>query len=193
LIVLLKLRKKNFSLIFIACAITLFLGYSGITGLHKSVPQPPANAASGLMPTAANAGPDNINAQPVNGLESYNDIPDTKEEFFVNYRMQRQKSRGQEIEMLKEILNSPSGTDNFKKEAQAQLLNISKSAAKEINVENLIKAIGYKDAVVCVDAKSATAVIDGKNLSPAEESVIMETMARETGFGEQNITIITRE
>jgi len=115
-----------------------------------------------------------------------------KESFYVEYRLQREKARSQQIEILKDITNSPSSSSDSVKAAQEQLLNISKYVSRESRVENLLKAKGYKEAVACVDQKGVTVVVDSRGLNTQEEGKLVDIVSRETGFGEQSIIIIPK-
>jgi stage III sporulation protein AH len=115
------------------------------------------------------------------------------EDFFVDYRLDREKSRGRQVEILEAIVNNPSSAVETRKTAQEKLLEISGSISKEARVENLLKAKGYDEAVVCLDQRGVTVVMESQGLTPAEEAGLIEMVSRETGFGEQGIIIVPRK
>ncbi|MFZ5647826.1 MAG: SpoIIIAH-like family protein [Bacillota bacterium] len=186
-----NLRHIFITLMFIAGAATLFLGYTGVAGMlffRKTAPveikttgYQPSNTgiSGGGVETREGQGPLESGAAGTDG-------------FFVEYRLQRDKARSQQVEILKDIIGSPASTADTSKAAQEQLLNISRNVSKEARVENLLKARGYREAVVCVDQKGVTVVLESRSLTPAEENKIVDMVSRETGFGEQGIIIVPK-
>jgi stage III sporulation protein AH len=184
-------RRLFLTALFILGAGTLLVGYSGVVGMIFKDRAGPERAAdrSGLV---------HGGFRPVTGGELSDRAPDAgpeaagKEGFFVEYRLQRERARGQQVEILREIINSPSSAGDTRQVAQDQLLGISRSVAKEARVENLLKARGYRDAVVCVDQKGVTVVVESPGLNSPEEARLIELVSRETGFGEQGIIIVPK-
>jgi len=186
-------RHVFITLMFLAGALTLFLGYNGVAGMLLSekpsaVGGQPVNSV--LKPdTGTNINGGKMQAQPDQPAAQSSGA---KESFYVEYRLQREKARSQQVEILKDIASSPASSPDSVKAAQEQLLNISKSVSRESRVENLLKAKGYNEAVVCVDQKGVTVVVDSRGLNTFEEGKLVDIVSRETGFGEQSIIIIPR-
>lgn len=182
--VFINFRRIFLTVLFILGAGTLLMGYSGVVGMLFKDQGPGRRAAekSSLV-----QGGEQREQAPVGGLESAG-----KEGFFVEYRLHRERTRGQQIELLREIINSPSSAADTRQVAQDQLLSISRSVAKEARVENLLKARGYRDAVVCVDQKGVTVVVESPGFNNSEEARLIELVSRETGFGEQGIIIVPK-
>lgn len=180
--VFVNFKRIFLALLFILSAGTLFLGYNGLVGA--------------FLKDTAGSGKALENPLPSPGVEAAvpaaEEAEAGREGFFVEYRLQRERARGRQIEVLKEIINSPSSAQDIRQTAQEQLLGISMSAAEETRVENLLKARGYRDAVVCVDQKGVSVVVDSRDLSHEEEAKIIDLVSRETGFGEQGIIVIPK-
>ena len=62
--------------------------------------------------------------------------------------------------------------------------------AKESNMESLIKAKGFSDAVVVVGESDVTVVVQSDGLSGADVSKIKEIVMSEASVGAENIVII---
>lgn len=186
-----NLRHVFITLMFIAGAAALFLGYSGVAGIMLS--ERPAHVESRITSSqAANSGLSGGEGKVRAGQESRESETAGPDGFFVEYRLQRDKTRSQQVEILKDIVESPSSTPDTSKAAQEQLLLLSRNISKEARVENLLKAKGYREAVVCVDQKGVTVVLESRGLNPAEENRVIEIVSRETGFGEQSIIIVPK-
>jgi len=112
--------------------------------------------------------------------------------FFIDFRFEREQTRKKEIEYINAIVENPKSDAEMKKEAQAQLLEITQNMEKELTLENLIKAKGFKDVVVIVHPRSVNVIVDKAELNPEEVAQILSTVKRETGEEAENITIIPK-
>ncbi len=116
--------------------------------------------------------------------------------FFVEYRMERERTRSKEVELLREVLVSPSTGEETRKKVQEKLLEISSNMSKEMELENLIRARGYRDAAVFLDGDTVTVVVQpGKNILPGteENSEIAALVSKSAGVPEDNVIIITKD
>lgn len=113
-------------------------------------------------------------------------------DFFVETRLEREQARGQQIEYLREVISNAASNDQTRQRAQENLLSISNRITKEIEVENLIRAKGFKDAAVYLEDEGVTVVVHAGQLSPEEATRISDLVSRGTGVSEQNIVIIPK-
>jgi stage III sporulation protein AH len=112
--------------------------------------------------------------------------------FFASYRLERENARKEEIEYIREILDNPASDPEMKKEAQAQLLEITKNMEKELAIEALIKAKGFKDVVVILHKDSVNVIVDKPELKQEEVAQILDIVRRESGHKPENIKIIPK-
>ena len=113
-------------------------------------------------------------------------------EFFVEYRLQREKMRGQRVEILREIINNQASSADTRQKAQDQLLVISSNINKETEVENLIRAKGFKDCVVFLQNQAVTVIVQAEKVSPDEATKISDLVSRSTGISLQNVVTIPK-
>lgn len=112
--------------------------------------------------------------------------------FFVEYRLERERSRGQQIEIAREIINNTNSDPEVRKKAQEQMYQISDVLQKELEVESLIRAKGYKDSVVFLEGNTVTVVIQSKDLNQEDAMKITDLVSRSTQVSPQNIVIIPK-
>lgn len=112
--------------------------------------------------------------------------------FFVEYRLERERTRGQRVEWLREVINSDDSNAETKQKAQEDLMAISENMTKEIDLENMLRAKGFDDAVVRVDGRTVTVIVAAGSLAEKEAAVIKELVSKATGMDIQNIIIITK-
>lgn len=113
--------------------------------------------------------------------------------FYVEYRLERERARGQRVEWLREVINNAHSNDETRQKAQEDLMSISNCMAKEVELENLIKAKGYRDAAVLIDTSSVTAVVAAGSLAAAEAGGLADLLARGTGVDPGSIIVIAKE
>ncbi len=113
-------------------------------------------------------------------------------DFFVEYRLEREQIRGQQVEWLREVINSSNVTAETRQKAQEQLLTISKNMTEEIDLVNMLKAKGFRDALVRVTESTVTVIVAADSLTEKETKDVRELVSMETGMNQQNIVIIIK-
>ncbi|MFY9393540.1 MAG: SpoIIIAH-like family protein, partial [Halanaerobiales bacterium] len=89
----------------------------------------------------------NIGRQEVNYTQARNEA---EEDFFIEYRLERDRARSEQINILREIVNNPNSDEASKKEAQRKILEITDKMEKEMEIESLIRARGYREALAYI-------------------------------------------
>jgi len=113
-------------------------------------------------------------------------------EFFAEYRLERDRTRSQQIEILKEITEDEKTNAETRQEAQMKLMKISNNLDKELELENVIRAKEFKDAVVFIQNDSVTVIVLTKDLTDSDSETITQLIARSTGVSKENIIIIPK-
>lgn len=185
-------KKLFFLLIFGLAGLTLlFLGLRGGMGVKTPV--------QGVEVNTINTGNVSIEGggktTPLDGQsnELLSKIEANKnQDFFIDYRLERDRTRGQQVEWLKEIIDNAGTAGETRQKAQEHLMAISRSMEKESELENLIRAKGFTDAVVMVDESTATAIVAADRLSNVEVTAITELVSRGTGMELPKIAVINK-
>lgn len=102
---------------------------------------------------------------------------DEMESFFVEYRLQRDRVREEEYEMLQELINNQNTTPEAKQEAEALILKLTTAMETELLVENLLRAQGYEDSLFFYKNDYAVVMIKAEELSEKEFFQITESVA----------------
>ncbi len=113
--------------------------------------------------------------------------------YFVNYRLQREQFRQETKAMLLELLKST--VENSKEQAQAQgkWLELSTKIQNEGEVENLLKIKGFQDTVVDVLPENVTVIVYASSLTSSEVSIIQDIVVRVTKVRLDKITISAKK
>ncbi|MBS3983705.1 MAG: SpoIIIAH-like family protein [Dethiobacter sp.] len=110
--------------------------------------------------------------------------------FFVEYRLQRDRVRGKELEMLNGMIGNPDISQEGKKQAEAQLLALVETMEKELLVENMLKAHGFADAVFFYRGRMTNVVVQAENLKDQEFLQIAEMVSGVTGVEMEEVTVV---
>lgn len=131
--------------------------------------------------------------QPGNGEKKQLNISEASPNaFFAEYRLERDRTRSQQIDLLREIVNNQNSAEEARKEAQRRILSISQSIDTEMKLENLVIAENIKDCVAFIQDKSATVIVQVPVLTTTDKNKIQQIAARVTGLGKENIIIIPK-
>lgn len=133
-----------------------------------------------------------VEVQQEKSQSEVNDVLNDNGSFFVEYRLERERSRGHQIEIAREIINNTNSDSEIRKKAQEQMYVISNNLQKELEVESLIRAKGYQDSVVFLEGKTVTVVIQVKDLTQEDAIKITDLVSRSTQAQPQNIVIIPK-
>ena len=112
--------------------------------------------------------------------------------FFVEYRLQRDRVRAQELEMLEDLLNNPNAGASSKEEAENMILELVKLMEQELLIENMIKAQGFEDAIFFYRNRVATVMVKQKEISEVQFVQITEAVSGITGLNREDIQVISR-
>jgi stage III sporulation protein AH len=112
--------------------------------------------------------------------------------FFAEYRLQRDRIRAQEIEMLEGVINNANASPEAKAEAEALLLAIVDLMEQELMIENVLKAQGFADAVFFFKNSVASVMVKQAELSEREFVQVTETVAGIVGIDREEVQVIAR-
>ena len=199
-----RIRRTDIALALLALAGITFcvLGFGGLTErLANWRDKPEASATSGGDAVLESGKPlgggtpvdytVQADPEPAENLTAGNN---NGAAYFVEYRMERERARGMEMDTMREVLASPNADEDVRKTAHERLLRLSNSISKEMELESLIRAKGFSDAAVFLDGQTVTVVVqEGDVPATADDHTgIIEMVAKNTGVDGENIIIITR-
>ncbi|MBT9172783.1 MAG: hypothetical protein DDT21_01169 [Syntrophomonadaceae bacterium] len=110
--------------------------------------------------------------------------------FFVEYRLQRDRVRSREIEMLNQIIENEKISAEGKKQAEQQLLSLIALMEKELLVENMVRAKGYREAVFFYRDGLANVVVDTEELSDREVVQLAEMVSGLAGIRIEEVAVV---
>lgn len=108
---------------------------------------------------------------------------------FSEYKLEREKIRSRQIELLQNFVYDPELAMDRRAEAQQELKDFVEKMSREAEIENLLKAKGYVDGLVILDQNSVTIVVP-VTLTFDEVARIGELVHRLTDIKLEQITIV---
>ncbi|HHY91730.1 MAG TPA: SpoIIIAH-like family protein [Firmicutes bacterium] len=167
-------------------AAALYLRSRQASSLHQSEPLPeaPPHESAQLEPPAEGASPEvkgpNVTA------------PGKRTDYYTEQRLERDRIRSQEMDTLREIIHNPNSDEANRREAHARLLFLSQQGAKEAEIEGLIKAKDFPDALVYLHPDAVHVLVKVEEITADQAAKIGDIVATASGLPREKIIIDTR-
>lgn len=116
-----------------------------------------------------------------------------EEDFFIEYRLEREKARSEQINIFREMINNPNSDEITKKEAQKKMLALTDKMEKELEIESLIRARGYKESLAYIHEEAVDVIVHTNGLNKSDVAKIGDIIVKITGFNFEDVTIIEKK
>lgn len=122
------------------------------------------------------------------------EIPATRmSDSLADARVSRDRARSQEMEGLAALAANQKLAEETRAEAGQRLVGLTERTAREVEVEGLLRARGYADAVVFVHMDTAEVIVKSDiELTAVQAYAIADVVARATGLSVQQVTVLPR-
>ncbi len=108
-------------------------------------------------------------------------------------KLNREQTRSKSKEMLLEIINSESLSEDAKKDAVNKMISMTEQMEKETAAETQLAAKGFQDAIVSISDDSVDVTLSIDSLTDTQRTQIEDIIMRKTGCELQNIVITTTQ
>lgn len=115
------------------------------------------------------------------------------QDFFIESRLERERVRSRQIELLQEVIQNSGSSPETRDWAQRELLALSERGGFEVEIENLLKARGFRDALVYLHEKGAFVIIKTPALTRPEAAMVVDLLVKVAGTPADGISIMTKE
>lgn len=139
--------------------------------------------------------PEELLAAGDTSTESTDTAAEGESDYFAASRLSREQARDEAVNTLRELTESEDADQTAKDEAAAQISALADDSVAEANIESLIRAKGYTDAVVMIGDSSVNVVVappDG-GLQATDVTVIKDIVVSETGVTAGQVKIVEAE
>ena len=116
----------------------------------------------------------------------------TPANYFATYRAERTSTRNEEIMQLDSVIALYEAGDERYEEATEMKMEIVEAMERELVLENMVKSLGFSDAVVSVSAsgENVNVFINSNELNYDTALSIYNMMKSETGVVAGNVVIM---
>lgn len=112
-------------------------------------------------------------------------------DFFAEYRLQRERSRSREMQVLRELASDEEQGQAFREAASLKIMHIMEEMEKEMKAENLVKSRGIEECVVISEPGMSTVVVKG-SAAAIDEDEIKGLICRVLEVSDKNICMVFR-
>ena len=114
------------------------------------------------------------------------------ENYFATAVIDRERARGEALEVLVNITEDETASETAKTEAFTQMERIANETSWEIDIENLVKAKGFDDCIAVISGDNINVVVKTTGLLTYEVAQIREIVMNEMKIPAENIKIIEK-
>lgn len=125
--------------------------------------------------------------------DSWTSSASEQDNFFSEYRMERERLRGKQIEMMRELLGNPAADQKAREAASLRLVKITEDMEKEMKAEGLVKSKSIDDCVVIIQPQCTTVVVQASNLRLDQEEEIKKLVSGAIQCSEEDLALIIRD
>lgn len=113
------------------------------------------------------------------------------EDYFVTARKDRQTALDESQQLVEETLKSADITDDERKTALDKVNQIATRVEKANNIETLLKAKGFAEAVAVIGDSDVNIVVKSDGITTAQTLQIQDIVTAQTDVALSNIKIVT--
>jgi len=135
--------------------------------------------------------PEDVIAEPQITIISEEDNQ-LKDNFFSEYRLERERTRSEQVERLNEVINNPNSSEGIRLKAQEELLWVTNNIGKEIKIENAILAKGFTEAISVIEKESVMVVVPSEGLRDDEIARIADIVTMIAGCKMEDVVIVPK-
>jgi len=115
-----------------------------------------------------------------------------KDNFFSEYRLERERTRSEQAERLNEVINNLNSSEDIRLKAQEELLWFTTNIGKEIKIENALLAKGFTDAISVIEKESVMVVVPSEGLRDDEIARIADIVTMISGCKMEEVVIVPK-
>ncbi len=116
----------------------------------------------------------------------------TKDDYFVQSKLERDTMYSQMLETYEKVLNSSNSLETQKQTATQEITRINELKNSIMICENLIKTKGFENSIIFVNDKSISVIVESEELKPEDVAKIQNIISREMKADIDNIHISTK-
>lgn len=113
------------------------------------------------------------------------------DDYFATARKDRQKSLDEAQQLVEETLKSANATDREREDALDTVNKITARVEKANNIETVLKAKGFDDAVIVIGDTDINVIVKSDGITTAQTIQIQDVVTSQTDVALNNIKIVS--
>ncbi len=126
-------------------------------------------------------------------IQTMNTDGNAKMDYFVQYRLSRDKLRAGMVDRLDDIVKNEKTTDDVRTKAQEEIIKLGNVSEKELQIEGLVKSKGFDEALVFMTDNDIKVVVSVNELTEQDVVKILDIVKSETQFQGEAIKIMKKQ
>lgn len=112
--------------------------------------------------------------------------------FFADSRLERERVRSQRIELLKNIVENPNSDAEARRQAEQELIELSRRITQEAEIESLIQARGFEEVLVYLYDDASVVIVKADELTAEQAAQAADAVAKVAGIPFPGINVMAR-
>jgi stage III sporulation protein AH len=119
----------------------------------------------------------------------------SESDYFINYRLEREKARSRQLELLQELIDDEKTTSEVRSDAQAKVIAQAEAIEQELMLESIMVAKYGGEAAVFIQPEKVNVVLEmnPEKMSDSEAAKIAELVNNYTGIGYENVIVVLKD
>lgn len=105
------------------------------------------------------------------------------------YKVERERIRSRQVEFLEKVVLDSTVPEERRRQAQAELIKLFNATRRELEVENVLGAQGFDEAVAVLGDRDATVIVSAP-LGASQAARIGDSVARVAGIDRVAVNIV---
>lgn len=158
------------------------VGENGQPEAAEQEGQPEENAGDASVGQGVQTGGDNFSIN-------------SDSDFFINYRLEREKARSRQLELLQALIDDEKTTEEMRAEAQRKVIAQAEAIEQELMLESILVAKYGGEAVVFIQPEKVNVVLGAEQngLADNEAEKIARLVDNYTAIGYENVIIVLKD
>lgn len=150
---------------------------------------------SGNVSVSAESGNEKDDLNASNKITAGTGDVNNNNDYFINYEMEKEKVRSEQLELLNDITDNNSSLPEAKNEAEKRIISITEDMENEMLLESLLVAKYGGEAIVFVQEDKVNVILrpEGVAVNDNEAEKIAQLVDAYTEVGYENAVIVIKE
>lgn len=116
----------------------------------------------------------------------------TANDFFSEYRLERQRTLSEQTEILNEIIDHHNSSAQIRTDAQEKLIGLTENISREAKIESALIAKGFSDAIAVIQEPSVLVIVHSEGFRQDEIARIADIVTKISQCRWEDVVIIPK-